>query len=68
LAAFPGGRNPFAHDHATIERHYAYHRIDGAYLLQVVHGGNLSSRISAWSFRRRTARKHLAPFGIRTKG
>lgn len=66
LAAFPGGRNPFAHDHAALERHYSCHRIDGAYLLQVVHGGNLSSRISALSFRRRTARKRLAPFGVST--
>jgi len=64
LAAFPGGRNPFAHDHAGLERHYNCHRIEGAYLLQVVHGGNLSSRISALAFRRRTLRSRLEPFGL----
>jgi len=64
LAGFAGGRNPFAHDHASLEQHYDCRRIDGAYLLQVVHGGNLSSRISAFAFRRRTSRRRLEPFGL----
>jgi hypothetical protein len=65
LAAFPHGANPFAHDHKHLERHYRVHRIAEPYLLQVVHGGNLSSRAPAWwRFRRRLPLSRLAPFGL----
>jgi hypothetical protein len=63
LAAFRGGRNPFAHDHAGIDRHYAVHDVAGPYLLQVIHGGNISSRRPSW-YRRRLPLDRLRPFGI----
>jgi hypothetical protein len=52
LAAFKGGRNPFAHDHAELERRYRVHDIAGPYLVQIFHGGNVSSRRPPW-YRRR---------------
>jgi hypothetical protein len=63
LAAFRGGRNPFARDHAEIERHYRVHEIEGAYLLQIFHGGNISSRRPSWH-RRRLPLSRLDAFGI----
>jgi hypothetical protein len=66
LAAFPGGRNPFAYDHAGIERHYRVHEIEGAYLLQIYHGGNVSSRRPSW-YRRRLPLEGLRPFGLDAK-
>jgi hypothetical protein len=63
LAAFRGGRNPFAHDHVGLDRHYRVHDIEGSYLLQVFHGGNVSSRRPAW-YRRRLPLSRLEAFGI----
>jgi hypothetical protein len=67
LAAFRGGRNPFAHDHAGIERHYRVHEIKGAYLLQIFHGGNVSTRRPSW-YRRRLPLSRLEAFGIEAPG
>ena len=64
LAAFRGGRNPFAHDHAGLDRHYRVHDIDGPYLLQIYHGGNVSSRRPSF-YRRRLPLERLENFGIR---
>ena len=64
LAAFRGGRNPFAHDHAGLDRHYRVHDIDGPYLVQIFHGGNVSSRRPPW-YRRRLPLERLEEFGIR---
>jgi hypothetical protein len=64
LAAFRNGLNPFAHDHAGIDRHYRVHDIAGPYLLQIFHGGNVSSRRPSW-YRRRLPLKHLEEYGVR---
>jgi hypothetical protein len=64
LAAFRGGRNPYACDHSRIEEHYRAQRIEGAYLLQVFHGGNVSTRRPPW-YRRRLPLDELARFGVR---
>jgi len=64
LAAFRGGRNPFAHDHARLDSHYRVHDIAGPYLLQVFHGGNVSSRRPSW-YRRRLPLERLEAYGIR---
>jgi len=64
LAAFRGGRNPFAHDHAGLDRHYRVHDVDGPYLVQIFHGGNVSSRRPPW-YRRRLPLERLEEFGIR---
>jgi hypothetical protein len=65
LAAFRGGRNPFAHDHATLPERHACREIRGAHLLQVVHGGNLSSRAPRWwRFHRAVPLARLAEFGL----
>ncbi len=63
LAAFRSGRNPFAHDHAGLDRHYRVHDIDGPYLVQIFHGGNVSSRRPPW-YRRRLPLERLEDFGI----
>jgi hypothetical protein len=63
LAAFRNGRNPFAQDHAGLDRHYRVHNIVGPYLLQVFHGDNVSSRRPSW-YRRRLPLDRLAAFGI----
>jgi hypothetical protein len=63
LAAFRGGRNPFAHDHAGLDRHYRVHDIAGPYLVQIFHGGNVSSRRPPW-YRRRLPLERLDDFGI----
>lgn len=44
LAAFCGGKNPYLHDHEQLERIYRTATVRGTYLLQVYHGGNISSR------------------------
>ena len=65
LVAFGGGRNPYAHDHAELTRHEPVHLLDRPYLLQVVHGGNLSNRRPTW--RRvfsRLSLDQLEPYGI----
>jgi hypothetical protein len=63
LAAFRHGRNPFAHDHSRLDHHCRVHDIAGPYLLQVFHGGNVSSRRPSW-YRRRLPLDRLRPFGI----
>lgn len=63
LAAFRSGLNPYEHDHADLERHYRTCTLDGPYLVQIYHGGNLSSRAPKF-FRRRLPLERLAPFGI----
>ncbi|MDH3402115.1 MAG: putative rhamnosyl transferase [Acidobacteriota bacterium] len=65
LAAFPGGRNPYAFDHTELGGRYRTLMIPGCYLLQVVHGGNLSNRAPSWRhFPLRTSLARLAPFGV----
>jgi hypothetical protein len=69
LAAFLHGANPFAHDHKVLERHYRTHCLAGAYLLQVVHGGNLANRPQSWwRFYRRVPGARLAAFGVTPRG
>jgi hypothetical protein len=64
LAAFRGGRNPFAHDHAGLDRHYQVHDIAGPYMVQIFHGGNVSSRRPSW-YRKRLPLERLDDFGIK---
>ncbi len=65
LAAFRGDLNPFAKDHVQIARSYRSHEIRGAYLLQVVHGGNLSSRRPGWwRLPRRVPLERRRAFGL----
>jgi hypothetical protein len=64
LAAFRNGRNPFAQDHSGLDRFFRVHDIVGPYLLQVFHGGNLSSRRPSW-FRRRLPLDRLEAYGLR---
>ena len=63
LVAFRGGRNPFSHDHATLENHHRVHRVKGPYLLQIFHGGNVSTRRPPW-YRPRLSLDRLEDFGI----
>lgn len=63
LAAFRDGRNPFACDHSELERSYRTSTLKGPYLLQIYHGGNLSSRRPKLLLPA-VARKRLAEFGI----
>jgi hypothetical protein len=63
LVAFQQGRNPFAHDHATLERHYRVHHVKGLYLAQIYHGGNVSTRRPPW-YRPRVSLERLKDFGI----
>jgi len=65
LAAFRRDLNPYRHDHKHLERHHRVHEIAGAYLLQVVHGDNLSNRRpSWWRLDRRVPKARLAEFGL----
>lgn len=66
LAAFRRGLNPFAHDHKHLEKHHRIHVVAGGpYLLQIVHGNNLSNRTPVWwRIDRRVPRTRLAAFGI----
>ncbi len=64
LAAFRGGLNPYSCDHVDLEKRFAAQPIDGAFLLQVFHGGNVSSRRPSW-YRRRLPLERLEPFGVR---
>ena len=66
LAAFRGGRSPFEFDHAELEGRYRVHFARGAYLQQVFHGGNLSSRRPSW-YRRRLPLERLRAFGLDPK-
>jgi len=63
LAAFRGGLNPYACDHAAIEERFSARHIEGAFLLQVFHGGNVSTRRPSW-YRRRLPLDRLDPFGV----
>lgn len=63
LAAFKGGRNPYECDHAELEPRFRTRHIEGAYLLQVFHGGNVSTRKPSW-YRRRLPLDRLDRFGI----
>jgi hypothetical protein len=64
LAAFRGGRNPYACDHKHLATEPNVHYLPGAYLLQIVHAGNLSNRApSWWRFDRRAPHRLLADFG-----
>jgi hypothetical protein len=63
LVAFRAGRNPFAQDHAKLERHYRVHRVKGPYLVQIFHGGNVSTRRPPW-YRPRVSLSRLEDFGI----
>ncbi|MCW8984142.1 MAG: putative rhamnosyl transferase, partial [Thermoanaerobaculales bacterium] len=63
LAAFRHGRNPFAHDHSGLDRHFRVHNVAGPFLLQIFHGGNVSSRRPSW-YRRSLPLGRLADFGI----
>ncbi len=64
LAAFRNGRNPFAHDHSELDRHYRVHDIAGPFLVQIFHGGNVSSRRPSW-YRRSLPLERLEAYGIR---
>lgn len=65
LAAFRRGVPPFAIDHARLDSSFACHELAGDFLLQVVHGGNLSSRAPRWwRLHRRVPRARLAEFGL----
>jgi hypothetical protein len=63
LAAFRHGSNPYAHDHAGLDDHYRTHRVRRAYLLQIFHGGNISTRRPSW-YRRRLPLAMLDEFGV----
>lgn len=63
LAAFRNGRNPFAQDHSKLDYHYRVHNIKGPRLLQVFHGGNVSSRRPSW-YRRRLPLDRLEAYGL----
>ena len=65
LSAFRGGENPYAVDHKHLESLPGVHGIPGPYLLQVVHGGNISNhRPKPWRLDRRVSRTRLRAFGI----
>lgn len=65
LAAFPGGRNPYRWDHAQLPEHCRTYSMPKAYLLQAIHGGNLSNRRPSWRhFFRRRSLEHLRPFNL----
>ena len=63
LVAFRGGKNPFAHDHAALAGHFRIHHVKGPYLVQIFHGGNVSTRRPPW-YRPRVSLNRLRPFGI----
>jgi hypothetical protein len=64
LAAFRNGRNPYACDHAVLDREFRARHVDGAFLLQVYHGANVSTRRPSW-YRRRLPLDRLEPYGFR---
>jgi len=65
LAAFPGGRNPYAHDHADLPQRCRVHHLSEAYLLQVVHGGNVSNRRPSWRrYFQQISHDRLVSFGL----
>jgi len=64
LAAFRYGRNPFTYDHSKLDHYYRVHDIAGPYLVQIFHGGNVSSRRPSW-YRRSLPLKYLEAYGVR---
>lgn len=65
LTAFRRGVNPYATDHRELESSTKVHFIEGAWLLQIVHGDNLSNRpLRPWRLDRRTSQRRLTDFGI----
>lgn len=65
LAAFPGGNNPYACDHADLPSRCRVHQLVEPYLLQVVHGGNVSNRRPSWRrYFQQVPRRRLAAFGL----
>lgn len=63
LAAFRGGENPYRIDHKHLLAQPGVHRIRGAYLLEIHHGGNLSNhRPKPWRIDRLASRKRLQDF------
>lgn len=65
LAAFRRGINPYEIDHKHLAGRRSVQEIAGAYLLQVVHGGNLSNRRpSWWRLDRRVSTGRLAEYGL----
>lgn len=65
LAAFRDGRNPYAVDHAGLERRCRAHFVPGGpHLLQVSSGENVSSRRPSW-FRPRLPLDRLREFSLR---
>lgn len=67
LAAFRGGVNPYAHDHQELRSRYRTAEVEGAFLLQVAHGDNLSNRFPK-RLRRRAGADQLRGFGIPSPG
>jgi len=65
LAAFRGGANPYGVDHKHLLGEPGVHALRGPYLLQIVHGGNVSNHPpSAWRLDRRVKLAQLAEFGV----
>jgi len=65
LAAFRGGENPYAVDHKHLLAEPGVRVLGGAYLLQIVHGGNVSNHPpSPWRLDRWTPRERLADYGL----
>lgn len=65
LVGFAGGANPYRHDHADLPRFRRVFHLREPYLLQVVHGGNLSNRRPSWRrYFQRVSPERLAPFGL----
>ena len=63
LAAFRAGINPFGFDHATLQQHFRTQVIKGPHLLQIFHGGNVSSRQPSW-YRLRLSLDRLSEYGV----
>jgi hypothetical protein len=65
LAACPEGRNPYVCDHTALAERYRALVLPQPFLLQIVHGGNLSNRKPSWRhFWMRVPLDRLAPFGV----
>ncbi|MCB1007769.1 MAG: hypothetical protein KDB94_02635 [Acidobacteria bacterium] len=65
LAAFRGGENPYAVDHKHLLAEPGVRALPGAFLLQIVHGGNVSNHPpSPWRLDRRTSLARLADYGL----
>lgn len=65
LAAFRGGANPYEVDHKHLLGRPGVHALRGAFLLQIVHGGNVSNHPpAAWRLDRRAPLGRLADYGV----